>query len=340
MSEWSQRSEVPCVPNPPTPPRALWSVRRTICLDMLPASDPTVTRLAGSARELLTLSDLTQPFVFSTASIDVQVGRRRTVESLAVAPANHAFVVELVGKSATSGFRARLRSAAEEYIGTMEYGMLDEVPVCLMLASAPEKAGSIPILQPTLDVCAGWVTGGWLSDNTATGGTPRSRATPMRQDVTEDVTDLDPSSWHSCDRLPAGAVRRVRRLDLTLPNCHSIQIESMFRDVMIGDDGELLVLHEYELIVRARQPDLIVTGVEPTARVLPGKDCPNAQGSVQRLLGRALPDVLEITTNELVGVTTCTHLNDAVRALQAVPSMMDHLLSHDPSTASSSERSP
>jgi hypothetical protein len=53
-------------------------------------------------------------------------------------------------------------------------------------------------------------------------------------------------------------------------------------------------------------------------RVLPWQACPGAAASAQRLVGVALADLPARVRAELVGATTCTHLNSTLRSLADV----------------------
>ena len=56
-------------------------------------------------------------------------------------------------------------------------------------------------------------------------------------------------------------------------------------------------------------------------RVLPWFECPEAAGSARRLVGDSLDGLRAHVRAEFVGASTCTHLNDALRALEDVPAL-------------------
>jgi hypothetical protein len=62
------------------------------------------------------------------------------------------------------------------------------------------------------------------------------------------------------------------------------------------------------------------TVVEATAtpRVLPWFECPEAAASAGRLAGRTLKSLRAGVRAEFLGASTCTHLNDMLRALADV----------------------
>ena len=57
---------------------------------------------------------------------------------------------------------------------------------------------------------------------------------------------------------------------------------------------------------------------EATPRVLPWFECPEAAASAGRLAGRSLDSLRAGVRAEFLGATTCTHLNDMLRALADV----------------------
>ena len=60
---------------------------------------------------------------------------------------------------------------------------------------------------------------------------------------------------------------------------------------------------------------LIVTSIEAEALVLPWQECPRALASAQRIVGWPVVELRAAVREELVGTSTCTHLNDTLRVL-------------------------
>lgn len=76
-------------------------------------------------------------------------------------------------------------------------------------------------------------------------------------------------------------------------------------------------MHEY--VVRAvvdRRRRLAPVEVEP--RVLPWRERPGAVASAQRLVGVSVDEIPARVRRDLVGTTTCTHLNSTLRCLADV----------------------
>jgi hypothetical protein len=55
--------------------------------------------------------------------------------------------------------------------------------------------------------------------------------------------------------------------------------------------------------------------------VLPYHECPEAAASAQRAIGTATSGLRSRTRAEFTGASTCTHLNDVLRALEDVEAL-------------------
>ena len=294
-------------PDERRPGRAPRSVRRTATVDMLRHDG-----MSGPLSIVARGRDLFTDAAGGTRNVDAAefefcvgnlVGHR--IESLAAQQAISAAIEHLVGTSASTGFRRRLRSVRS---GSLLRALLDEIPVAVLLASAVFPTDSP---NPTVDVCAGWVSDGWLVRNVATFGLSRNITAPA-----PDVVDpADPLGWHDFGDLAGDAVRRFRRTDVVRVGERGdlFAVDSMFRDVKTHTDGRPVVLHEY--VVRCQLDGGTIVAIDPEPRLLPGPDCPSAAASAQRLIGRSVHGLRDALSSELHGVNTCTHLNDALRAL-------------------------
>ncbi|MGO9511307.1 MAG: DUF2889 domain-containing protein [Mycobacterium sp.] len=58
-------------------------------------------------------------------------------------------------------------------------------------------------------------------------------------------------------------------------------------------------------------------------RVLPWQECPGAIGSAARVQGMGLVELRDRVRGEFVGVSTCTHLNDTLRAIADLDALLD-----------------
>jgi hypothetical protein len=93
----------------------------------------------------------------------------------------------------------------------------------------------------------------------------------------------------------------------------------------MDDEGAETIVHEYVVGVVVDGHDLRVLESSATPRVLPWFECPEAAGSAERLVGRPLDGLRAGVRAEFLGASTCTHLNDALRALEDVPALVRHL---------------
>ncbi len=300
-----------------TPPRWPGSVRRTSSVDMLwPAGVGGLLRLEGRARDLRTTTEGSAAVV-GTASTVVEVDKG-TVTSIQTDPSAES--APLVGHAARS-FRRALDEHAPWLTtdGSLLGLLLDEVPVTSLISmSAPRRAGVVDLdtslrspSRPKVDVCAGWISGGVMIRRIANGERPLLGEGPA---VPSLLRDDDPLAWHDQPTLSPHSMRRRRRLDLSRSADGTLLVDSLFRDAYVEEDGTETGVHEYGLTATVDGSTLVVTSIEITARVLPGPDCPNAVASAQRLVGRRLPEVRALVRAEFEGTSTCTHLNDELRA--------------------------
>jgi hypothetical protein len=92
----------------------------------------------------------------------------------------------------------------------------------------------------------------------------------------------------------------------------------MIRDSYVTGAGLETVVHEYTFTASVDARTRVVAASEATARALPFQQCPEAAASAGRLAGTTLDDLRDRIRADFVGATTCTHLNDMLRALEDV----------------------
>jgi hypothetical protein len=92
----------------------------------------------------------------------------------------------------------------------------------------------------------------------------------------------------------------------------------MFRDSYVTEAGLETIVHEYTFTATVDARTRVVLASEAVARALPFQQCPEAAASAGRLPGTTLDDLRERVRADFVGATTCTHLNDMLRALEDV----------------------
>jgi hypothetical protein len=309
-----------------TPDRAPGSARRTSSVDMLRPGglgDPRLL-VRATARDVLTGAD-GDARVADTARLDAEVRYDGTRELVAVRsePARPG-TAGLVGRSVATGFRA----AADAMLAPGDGGgvlalLLDDLPVALVIAGyahaltkeLPPGAGRF---RPPAGLCSGWREGGTMVSALEAGGPMPLRPGPDAPAVSR--AD-DPAAWHDTPVLPPLAMRRRRRIDVE-PGAAGIRVDAMFRDTYADPDGRETVLHEYELRAVLDPAGLAVREIVAEPRVLPAPECPFAAESVLRLVGTPVDAVAEQVRRDLRGPSTCTHLNDLLRSLTGVPSLL------------------
>jgi hypothetical protein len=316
---------------PLTTPRRPGSVRRTSTLDMdRPDGVDGDVILTGAARDLLTTSPDTTPRVLEEAGLRGRVDfvHGRTVTTLAAVPDDERRVHELVGRAAASGFRGEVLRLLPEHAERRSplYLLLDDVPAgALVSGFATRRDGPGPVRSatsnpPKPDLCAGWQRGGVMMQSVEISGrTPVAQGGPVPVEPGD-----DPYAWHNLRPLGAGGVRRRRRLDLVADG-GMLVVNASFRDSYLGLDGVETAIHQYGLSGTVDAADLTIRSLSADAYVLPWLECPQAAGSAGRLVGHPVHELRRWVRTELVGISTCTHLNDMLRSLEDVVSLSAHL---------------
>jgi Protein of unknown function (DUF2889) len=178
-----------------------------------------------------------------------------------------------------------------------------------------------------VDICAGWARGGAVVEHLRLTGNNAVPMGPVAPAMTEPAGS--PSTavrWHELAPLAEHTVRRLRRLDVHRPGPGDRPggLTAHFRDSYQGADDEM-VMHEYLVSADLVSPtarsgrrsgrDLTIETIDVDVRVLPWDTCPAAAPSPAALDGTPLADLPSRVRAELVGPSTCTHLNSTVRSL-------------------------
>ena len=179
-----------------------------------------------------------------------------------------------------------------------------------MQTSAEHLAGSI-------DICAGWTEDGSILRTvrrTNVVPTALGPRIPLAVGAVDASAALGAGPQRRTEQPPVGGTRRRRRLDLW-PDRGEYRFEEHFRDSYVEASDAESVLHEY-LVHGTLDPDrLVVASIEAEALVLPWQECPRALASAQRIVGWPVAELRARVREELVGTSTCTHLNDTLRVL-------------------------
>jgi hypothetical protein len=276
------------------------------------------------------------------ATVDPRIEAGRPFLALTCTPAVPELAA-LVGRPTLRGLRRALMSAlGDEEPTSLRHQLFDDLPLALTLAGVPLSAtgmhpppGTVD-MDAMADICAGWARGGELLTIGAQLGYPPTATGPRAPGPAPAPTT--PAPAHRAARGSAGdartggvatevgpdttplgplAMRRRRRIDVVAVAA-GWEVEAFFRDSRTDEVGDEWVVHEYT-VHAALDADLIFTRCAATVGVLPWRECPLALPSATRLVGTHAADLRERVHRDLTGTTTCTHLNDTLRALAALP---------------------
>jgi hypothetical protein len=330
--------EGPRTPLLETPPRVPGMVRRTSTIDSARPNgfEKGEVVFDARAREILTLPD-GRAEVLATGAVQTQVGGFfRGVEWIDAQPAPPG-LQQLVGASVAMGFRKALAGAVPEEADARSplFLLLDDLPGAFLVSGyagqradlqlAPDKqALQAEHLERQADGCAGWASDATLMVTfRKTGEVPTS----FGPEAPTLLRDDDPDAWHAYEPLTPHGMRRRRRMDLLSPDADGrCAFDVHFRDSYQSVEGVESCLHEYTVTGVIDVVSRTFTEVEAQTRVLPWIECPNATASATRLGGYSIAGLRDEVRRDFRGVTTCTHLNDTMRALADLDVMLDRVM--------------
>ena len=125
----------------------------------------------------------------------------------------------------------------------------------------------------------------------------------------------------------SGRTVREIKSDPGLPGLADLagQVDAFFQDSSTLPEGGRQSIHEYTLTAQADLDTGTVRAVTPVPRVLPYRECPLAVGNTGALAGLPMGELRGAVLEQLRGPLGCTHLNDMLRALAAVPALARQL---------------
>lgn len=312
------------------PPRRPGSVRRTATMDFTwPDGMAGNTVLDGRARDLRTDHD-GNATVLAQASLRVVSDPSRIITEISSAPVRPG-LAGLAGEPAMSGFRRRLASLADggEVDQTPLYQLLDDVPGATLVSGSAwqrwydmddYRVIKADVSQRVMrDVCTGYQDGSSALNPDGTLRWEQDRQPAV------DIDDVgDGLAWHPRARPAEVTMGRARRIDVWADGT-VLHVDAFFQDSSTLPEGGRQSIHEYTLTAQADLETGALQAVHPVPRVLPYGECPLAVTHVGALAGLPLRDLRGAVLERLRGPLGCTHLNDMLRALAAVPALARQL---------------
>ena len=313
---------------PATPALAGGSVRRSSSIDMRRPGgfdEPITAEIRG--RDLARDADgddVVLDEVRITAVIEEWSGRLLTIEGH-----DHPGLDALLGTSVRRGFgRALAGALADELVErTLLASILEDLNGALLVSGySPLRAGLLGMspadgaaqAEAQQDICAGWARGAPLTELLRATGTNAVPIGPIAPRL------LGADGWHEAPPGQVEAVTRIRSLDVgpAAGGRSGADVRAPFRDTYESDEGPM-TMHEYVVLahVDGAEPTIDQLVVEP--HVLPWRECPAAAASGAQLVGARVADIAPRVRAELVGPSTCTHLNSTLRSLADVARLLD-----------------
>jgi hypothetical protein len=325
-------------PSVGTPPRARPSVRRTASIDIVgPEGLAGALQLDGRVRDLVTDPDgAAQIAAEGKSETTIAYQSDQSVLYLSVLP-HIPGLEQLVGSRVFKGFRASLASVFTDARGAGRsalHQLLDDIPAATLIAGQAQISDrdvpgvpQLPILSRP-GVCAGWRSGGTMMTSVSNGQKLPLVHGPAAPDL---LAADDPLGWHEMPPGSPTVMRRHRRIDLTWEVDHWLA-QSFLRDChWLGSGparGAETVIHEYHVEAQI-SPDYVIRDIVTTARVLPWTVCSPAAERSAELVGMPIMRLSGLIRSNLVGDSSCTHLNDVLRSLEGVPSLARQLHQFD-----------
>jgi hypothetical protein len=276
--------------------------------------------LSGRGRDLLTVADGLVANLYEDA-LEAEIAPPCTLAMLSTQP-RWPELDALLDANAIQGFRRRLAAALlkrpdrERPLGTL----LDDIAatslisgwvMTLMPNSPLREFRKDPARRRRMEgTCTGFSPGSDAFADEFEPGDP-VRVPPLQ--VSED--DL---AWHIMDDAAVWDMRRARRIDVWRKD-DRVMVDAMFQDSALLPDGTQAAVHDYGIAAEFDETGSVLISLTADPRILPHDACPGAVANIGRLTGSATDALRSRVLDDLRGVAGCTHLNDAIRALAAVP---------------------
>ena len=247
----------------------------------------------------------------------------RVIDEIAADPYD-ARLARLLGSRVGPGFRSAVTKLLPDEVaraGLLNLLLDDWVGAALVSGYSTQHAAIMLGIEENLpagtadhmaDICAGFAENASLVPYAKRNGTIPSVHGPV-------APPLDLAGIHTVEPLRPHGMRRFRRLDLRPDG----DFGAHFRDSHVDDDGVETIVHEYTVVGSVDTETRTIASVAATVRVLPWQECPGAIGSAARTQGMTLSQLRDRVRADFVGTSTCTHLNDTLRAIADLDALLD-----------------
>lgn len=241
-------------------------------------------------------------------------------------------LTELTGNRVGPGFRSAVTRVvpADAARASLLHLLLDDwagaalVSGYALMAQAATRGDEerlpVSVTDNLAPICAGFAQDAFMVTYAQSNGvipTVRGPVAPAL-DALRDVEPLRPQG-----------MRRHRRIDLRPGDADSAEFDAHFRDSHVDGDGIETILHEYTVAGVVDVSARTIVSVDARVHVLPWQECPSAITSALRIQGMALSHLRHRIKGELVGTSTCTHLNDTLRCLGDLDALVEARLRLD-----------
>jgi hypothetical protein len=309
------------------PPLHTGALRRTSTIDTHPAgtqkSDVELLARDAVARPGDTVDVLGQ-FCVRAHLTD------RVIDDIASNP-HERRLAQLVGNRVGPGFRATVGKLLPEQVqrASLLHLLLDDWVGASLVSGYGVQHAAITLgieekMPPgTADNMAG-ICSGFAPDASLVAYTRRNGTIPsVHGPVAPPLIPPGDDGLHAVEPLQPHGMRRLRRLDLLPVDACPVGFDAHFRDSHVDGDGVETIVHEYTVAGSVDTSTRTITSVTADVRVLPWQECPGAIGSATRVEGMALSELRGRIRGEFVGTSTCTHLNDTLRAIADLDALLD-----------------
>jgi hypothetical protein len=241
-------------------------------------------------------------------------------------------LTELTGNRVGPGFRSAVTRVvpADAARASLLHLLLDDwagaalVSGYALMAQAATRGDEerlpVSVTDNLAPICAGFAQDAFMVTYAQSNGVIPTVLGPVAPAL-DALRDVEPLRPHG--------MRRHRRIDLWPGDADSAEFDAHFRDSHVDGDGIETIVHEYTVAGVVDVSARTVVSVDARVRVLPWQECPSAITSALRIRGMALSDLRHRIKGELVGTSTCTHLNDTLRCLGDLDALLEARLRLD-----------